>query len=108
MTAKSKVKREIKWFTSCIIKKIRPEKIILFGSYAYGRPSRDSDVDLFVIKNTKKRLIQIRIEIDRLLSDRTLPLDVVVRTPSDVQKRLHLGDSFTKEVMAQGKILYEK
>ncbi len=104
----TKSRKEIQKFVTSIIKKIRPEKIILFGSYAYGKPNRDSDVDLFVVKASKKRSIETRIEIDQLLFDRELPLDVVVKTPSEVRKRLRLGDPFVREVMARGRVMYEK
>ncbi len=103
-----KARKEIQRYVDRIVQKIHPEKVILFGSYAYGRPNRHSDVDLFVIKASRKRFNETRLEIDRLLSDRELPIDIVVRSPSHVRKKLRLGDCFTREVMKRGLLLYEK
>lgn len=88
--------------------KLRPEKIILFGSYAYGRPKPESDVDLLVIMETSLRLRQQRLEISRALSPRPFPLDIIVRTPQELAQRIALGDTFLDEIMTRGKVLYER
>lgn len=84
------------------------EKVILFGSYARGNPTPDSDVDLLVIWNTRKPLIDCRIAISRLFLERTFPMDVVVRRPAQVREALDGADSFVSKVIASGKVLYEK
>jgi len=60
---------------------LHPEKIVLFGSYAYGRPSDDSDVDLLVILETQARPIDRYLAVSRLLRPRPFPLDILVKTP---------------------------
>lgn len=85
-----------------------PEKIILFGSYAYGKPTANSDVDLLVVMETPLREKQQRLEISRALSPRPFPLDVVVRTPRQLQDRIAMGDTFITEIIVRGKPLYER
>ncbi|NQU82504.1 MAG: nucleotidyltransferase domain-containing protein [Parcubacteria group bacterium] len=99
-------KQEIRKIRDQIVKKYKPEKIILYGSFAYGNPHKDSDVDLLVIKKTKKARTKRHLEIDRMLLDRTMPLDILVYTPAEIKKRLLLGDFFIKDIIMQGKILY--
>jgi predicted nucleotidyltransferase len=89
-----------------IAEKFRPEKIILFGSYAYGKPHRDSDVDLLVIMpawNEISKACRITCAIDR-----PFPLDILVRTPENLRWRLEEGDWFLREAVGKGKVLYEK
>jgi predicted nucleotidyltransferase len=97
----------IRWFAREIAKRFRPERIILFGSYAYGVPTPDSDVDLLVVMPTRNQVEQA-VRIDEAIEDRGFPLDLIVRTPKTVRARLHWGDSFLQDIMARGKVLYEK
>ena len=84
----------------------RPDKIILFGSYAYGTPHDDSDVDILVIMPAQSQLaMAARIEI---AIDPPFPLDIIVRTPKQMKWRLEEHESFLTEVMTKGKVLYEK
>jgi predicted nucleotidyltransferase len=85
-----------------------PQKVILFGSYAYGDPQPHSDIDLLVIKETPERFIDRWVTVRRLLSDptRTLPLEVIVLTPQEVSKRLDIGDQFLAEILERGEVLY--
>ena len=86
--------------------RFRPDKIILFGSYAYGTPDADSDVDLLVVMPARNELDQaVRI---RLAVDYQFPLDLIVRTPKNLAWRLAEGDSFLHEVLTRGKVLHEK
>jgi predicted nucleotidyltransferase len=100
--------RAIRAVAKRIAVKFQPEKIILFGSYAYGHPRAESDVDLLVIMDTTLRSRQQRLEISRALSPRPFPLDIIVRTPRQVEERLTLGDSFLQEITTRGKVLYEQ
>ncbi|MBI5651516.1 MAG: nucleotidyltransferase domain-containing protein [Chloroflexi bacterium] len=100
--------RAIRTVAQRIANQFHPEKIILFGSYAYGKPTPASDVDLLVVMETPLREKQQRLEISRALSPRPFPLDVVVRTPRQVQERVALGDTFIAEIMTRGKPLYER
>ena len=87
---------------------LHPEKIVLFGSYAYGRPSDDSDVDLLVILETQARPVDRYLAVSRLLRPRPCPLDILVKTPKEVEKALETGDFFLKEILTRGKVLYDR
>lgn len=101
-------RRAIQAVVKQIAEKFQPEKIILFGSYAYGRPRPESDVDLLVVMNTPRRPRQQRLEISRALSPRPFPLDIIVRTPAQLRERIALGDFFLREISTQGKVVYER
>jgi len=98
--------KEIKKLCEEIAREFHPQKIILFGSHAYGKPQWDSDVDLLVImpfKGTPHRqavAIRSRIEVG-------VPLDLLVRTPLQISRRLAMGDSFIREILERGRVLYE-
>jgi predicted nucleotidyltransferase len=81
--------------------KFNPQRIILFGSHGYGTPTEGSDIDLFVIMDTplpvKRQAFLIRRELKS-----SVPVDVIVRTPQQVEERLKLGDFFIKRVMEKG------
>ena len=97
----------IQTITEKIIKEFQPEKIILFGSYAWGTPHQDSDVDLFVVKNTNLPTLK-RIEaLDRMFSRREVPIDFLVYTPAQVEQGLRIGDFFLQDIFAKGKVLYD-
>lgn len=100
-------KREIKKIVKIIATKYRPQKIILYGSYASGKATKDSDLDLLIIKKTKKRFLE-RISDVFFLCDTELPLEPLVYTPSEIRIRLKLGDFFIKDVLKKGKLLYEE
>ena len=84
----------------------QPEKIILFGSHAYGTPTPESDVDLLVVMDLEVRPIEQILKIRRELGIVT-PLDLLVRTPEDVKKRVEEGDMFMRLVVEHGKVMYE-
>lgn len=83
-----------------------PQRVILFGSYAYGKPTPDSDVDLLVITSFEGRSVKKSVEI-RLKVRPPFPVDLLVRTPEKVQERLAMGDGFMREILTKGKVLYE-
>jgi predicted nucleotidyltransferase len=91
-----------------IVRELQPDKIILFGSYAYGTPTPDSDVDLLVIMQTDKQSSDRTWEVARLLIPRPFPVDILVRTPVEIQQALAQGDFFIQEIVTQGKVLYER
>jgi predicted nucleotidyltransferase len=86
--------------------RFQPDRVILFGSYAYGRPRPDSDVDLLVIMPTRNQIAQA-IQIDEAIEPGFF-LDLIVRTPKTIQRRLRWGDWFLREIITSGKVLYEK
>jgi predicted nucleotidyltransferase len=101
-----KVRRqEIRRVCAQIARLFQPERIVLFGSYAYGRPTADSDVDLFVVMPFDGKGFRKASEI-RSRIDADFPLDLVVRTPEEVSRRLAVGDSFLREITRKGELLY--
>src|ERR1043165_2658197 len=98
--------RLIRRFARQVAERFHPEKIILFGSHAYGQPHADSDVDILVIMSARNELAQA-VKIC-LAVEYPFPLDLLVRTPHNLAWRLAEGDSFLREVMDRGKVLYEK
>ena len=89
-----------------IAEKFHPQKIILFGSYAYGVPHPESDVDLLVIINTPLPEMQQALKIRQYLNP-MFGVDIIVYTPERVKQRLEWGDSFLNEVIVRGQVLYE-
>ncbi len=101
-------RREINAVVRRIADKFDPERIILFGSYAYGKPHRYSDVDLLVVMKTKKRPLAQAVEISRALSPHPFGMDILVRAPDELQKRIEMGDYFIREIVTKGQVLYER
>lgn len=105
---------EIKQLTDWIVDKLqtdyRPEKIILFGSYADGTPNPDSDLDLLIIKETEERFIDRWSTVRRILSDstRSIALETLILTPQEILTRLARGDQFLAEILQKGHVLYAR
>ena len=91
-----------------IVEELKPEKIILFGSYAYGMPTPHSDVDLLVVMKTNESLKERSWKVSRLLLPRPFPVDILVRTPKEIKEGLKSGDFFLQEILSRGKVLYER
>ncbi len=90
-----------------IVQQFQPEQIILFGSYAYGQPRQESDVDLLVVMDTPLKETAQAVRICQAI-DYHFGLDLIVRKPDALARRLALGDPFLHEVVSQGKVLYER
>src|SRR6266487_6393165 len=98
--------RVIRRFARQLAELFQPDKIILFGSFAYGTPHADSDVDILVIMPARNQIDQafkIRCRVPR-----QFPMDLLVRTPASMRWRLAEGDLFHTEIVTKGKVLYEK
>ena len=108
------MKEEIKIILSEIVEKLKreynPLKIILFGSYAYGNPMKDSDIDLLILKNTEKRRVDRFVGVKRIVYDpnRKIPISPLVYTPNELEERIRMGDDFIKEISQKGVVLYER
>ncbi|MBU2579174.1 nucleotidyltransferase domain-containing protein [Patescibacteria group bacterium] len=100
--------KELKKITKAIVEKYKPEKIILFGSLVWGKPNKDSDVDLFIIKKTSESIREFSRKIDGSIFPRPFPLDIIVSTPQQVKKRIEKEDFFIREIFKKGEVLYEK
>ena len=101
-------------YISLIVEKIKqenPEKIILFGSYAYGNPGKDSDIDILVIKDIEESKIRdFRIKLKTLLWDKItkekIPVDILVDNMERINHRISDGDLFYREIMSKGNVIY--
>ena len=108
MKIKNNNQRLIRKVIQQIVEAVHPARIILFGSHAYGRPHSESDVDLLVVMQSKKRPVARAAEVSRSLRFYPFPMDILVRTPQKIRERLQIGDPFYEEIIKHGKILYER
>jgi uncharacterized protein len=104
----SPVAEELPAAVQRIAQALQPQKIILFGSYAYGTPTPDSDVDLLVIMKTTASQVERSLAVARLLRPRVFPVDILVRTPDEIERALRSGDFFIQEILSRGRVLYER
>jgi predicted nucleotidyltransferase len=103
----------IKQVVETIRDRYQPEKIILFGSRVWGEAEGESDVDLLVIKESYKREVERIREVSRLVRrfqqrPYRLPLDILVKTPQEMEERLAMGDDFIREIVDRGRVVYER
>jgi predicted nucleotidyltransferase len=99
--------QEIRRYCDAIAAAFQPQRIILFGSYAYGEPTVDSDVDVMVVMPKSKRMgrrpsLRIREQIPA-----DFPVDILVRDPAFVAERLREGDTFLQQIAEKGRVMYE-
>jgi predicted nucleotidyltransferase len=92
--------------TQKVVHAFRPKNIILFGSYAYGKPTADSDLDLLIVMESRDRLAERIRKVSDLFDPRPLPMDFLVLTPGEVRRRLSGFDPFLEEVLEKGQTLY--
>ncbi len=97
---------EIQSLAQRIAELFQPEKIILFGSYAYGTPTPDSDVDLLIVMDFEGRNPHKATEI-WMATRPPFPVDLMVRKPDELRSRLELGDVFLRDILEKGQTLYE-
>jgi predicted nucleotidyltransferase len=106
--------KEVKKILAEIVKKLKKEykplKIILFGSHAYGQPQEHSDLDLLILKNTKRRPVDRFVNVKRIIYNPKwkIPISPLVYTPKELENRLKLGDDFISEITKKGIVLYER
>jgi len=94
---------------SRIVEEYSPYQVILFGSHAYGEPDSDSDIDLFILKETTERFIDRWTRVQMILAglSTSVGVDTIVLTPSELQERLKRGDQWIEEILHRGKIIYD-
>jgi len=92
--------------TRQIVQQFHPQKVILFGSYAYGQATEDSDVDLLVVMDTDESPLHVAANIAAAI-EHPFPLDIVVRTPVEFASAVHRKGVFATEVATKGITLYE-
>jgi len=98
--------RSLKDVTDRLIEYYQPDKIILYGSHSAQIANEGSDIDLLIIKDTDKRTIDRRIEVEKLLSDRVIPLDLMIYTPREMLYLFSIGSPFIEEILEKGRLIY--
>jgi predicted nucleotidyltransferase len=99
--------QDIQRYCDAIADVFRPQRIVLFGSHAYGTPTPDSDVDVLVVMTKARRLwMQTTQKIHEKISV-DFPVDVIVRDPDFLRERLSEGDTFLQEITSKGRVMYE-
>ncbi len=98
----------IQKYADAIAREFRPQKIILFGSHAYGQPTADSDVDLMVVMPKHRRSRRTAADIRVRLGYAGFPLDLLVWTPERLRDWSRAGDSFARDILDRGQVLYER
>jgi len=91
-----------------IVNEFNPEKIILFGSYAYGKPTPDSDIDLMVVMETKERPHKRAVSLRRILKDLGIPKDIIVKTPDEFERFKDIVGTIVYPAAHKGRVLYER
>lgn len=86
----------------------QPQRVILFGSYAYGNPRPDSDIDLLIVKDTSDRFSQRWNRVRHILSDptRQIAIETLILTPDELAQRTTIGDQFVMDIIERGKVLH--
>ena len=105
-----KIAEQLRPYLQVLADRFHPERVILFGSYAYGEPTTDSDVDLLVIKEIENSPVSDATRIRRALRPlrhtvSNLPLDIMVRSPEDLRQRIAQGADFHEEIVRKGLVL---
>lgn len=91
-----------------IIDEFNPEKIILFGSYAYGHPSPDSDMDLLIVMDTHAKPHKRAVPIRKILKGIGIPKDIIVKTPEEFERFKDIIGTIIYPASHKGRLLYEK
>jgi uncharacterized protein len=108
VTGSKEIELVIKRILQKLVTEYSPQKIILFGSYAWGDPGPDSDIDLLIIKETPDRFIDRWTKVQHILTGthRGYPVETIVLTPGEFEKRIAVGDQFIGEILNKGESLY--
>lgn len=93
--------------TRCIVESFHPIKIILFGSYAYGKPNPDSDIDLLVVMEDDDAPARRSTKVAQMCRLPYIAMDILVQTPEEIEKRLAGFDPFLEEIFTKGRFLYD-
>jgi predicted nucleotidyltransferase len=99
-------RREIQAFVDDVARRFRPLRVILFGSYAYGKPNADSDVDLLVVKRHRGPSPEVASRI-RMACTVPFPMDLLVRSPAELRRRIKMEDPFIIDIIEKGVVLHE-
>ena len=98
----------IEGIARCIVEQFHPEKVILFGSRAWGVPQEDSDVDILVIMQGQGPSLARGLRVRQACRPRRVAMDLLVKTPAEIEHRLEIGDPFIRRVLEEGRLLYAR
>jgi predicted nucleotidyltransferase len=109
LSRSAKRRHQIELVCRAIAREFHPDKIVLFGSYAYGNPGPESDVDLLVVMPFDgSPFKQAAVILDHVVhAVGVIPFDLLVRTAQQVQERIQMGDTFMRDVIERGRVMYE-
>lgn len=109
LSRSAKRRQQIELVCRAIAREFHPDKIVLFGSYAYGNPGPESDVDLLVVMPFDgSPFRQAAVILDHVVhAVGVIPFDLLVRTAQQVQERIQMGDTFMRDVIERGRVMYE-
>ncbi len=109
---KKRIETLLKKVVETISEEYTPDKIILFGSYGYGTPTEESDIDLLIIRETDKPFHKRWAEVCHIISEirkgKGIAFSPFVVTPQELQERLEIGDQFFEEIVNKGEVLYAR
>src|SRR6266849_10680285 len=107
MNGDARIKLVTQKIVDRLVAEYAPEKIILYGSYAYGEPDEDSDIDLLIVKKTEDRFVKRIARVCRTVSGLHphIPFEPIVLTPAELEQRLRIGDQFIDEIVRRGEVL---
>ena len=102
---KASMPEAVEW----IVEHLWPEKVILFGSYGFGSPTSDSDLDLLIVMNNDSSdKPECHWQVSKLLMPRPFPVDIVVQAPEELRRALNKGHYFYTDIVKTGQVLYER
>ena len=104
----ARVREALDRIVRCTVERLRPVKIILFGSRSKDQAHEASDIDILVIAESDLRPAQRSAAVALACHPLGFPMDVIVRTPAEVDERLAMGDPFLAEILGEGQVLYER
>ena len=98
----------LRQITRRIVRAYKPERVVLFGSFAAGRATPHSDVDLLIVKRTMRSTVERYRVVSDLFVPRPFPMDILVYTPGEWHKAIKAGDQFAREIIETGRVMYER
>ncbi|MBS7249119.1 MAG: nucleotidyltransferase domain-containing protein [Candidatus Freyarchaeota archaeon] len=109
-TERERMRPVIMRIVETIVRELNPQKIVLFGSFAYGEPNKQSDIDLLIVMETKDPFHKRWAKVCRIVREvrKGIPFSPFVITPEELKERLRVGDPFFQEIERRGEVLYER
>jgi len=104
---KIKFDEKIREITDKIVKNYKPEKVVMFGSFASGKQNKDSDIDLLIVKDSKKNRHEREVELRKIFFPSSIAIDFLVYTPAELEKKIKQEKNlFCEDIIKNGITLY--